>query len=69
MCEAKRTVTIIYCCEGELELFRDTRHFSLNVYGDMIIPDKYKRGKTIVAICEGEIKILNSVGDRLISQH
>ena len=69
MCEAKRTVTIIYCCEGELELFRDTRKFNLNVYGDMIIPDKYKRGKTIVAICEGEIKILNSIGERLTSQY
>jgi uncharacterized protein (TIGR02922 family) len=69
MCEAKRTVTVIYCCDGELELFRETRNFSLNVYGDMIIPEKYKRGKTIVAVCEGEIEILNSIGDRLIAEY
>jgi uncharacterized protein (TIGR02922 family) len=69
MSEAKRTVTVIYCSDGELELFRETRHFSLNVYGDMIIPEKYKRGKTIVAVCEGEVEILNSVGDRLVAQY
>ncbi|GAA0813866.1 hypothetical protein GCM10009111_09850 [Colwellia asteriadis] len=69
MGEAKRTVTVIYCSDGELELFRETQRFALNFYGDMIIPERYKRGKTIVAVCEGEVEILNSIGDRLIAEY
>ncbi len=65
MCEAQRKVTVIYCCDGELELYRKTRNFNLNTYGDMIIPQEFKRGKTIVALCEGEVDIINSIGDKL----
>jgi len=69
MCETKRKVTVIYCCDGELELYRKTQSFNLNEYGDMIIPQDFKRGKTIVAVCEGEVEILNSIGDRLVAQY
>ena len=69
MSQATRTVTVIYCCDGQLELFRETQSFNLNAYGDMIIPERYKRGKTIVAVCEGEVEILNSIGDRLIAEY
>ena len=69
MCEAKRTVTVIYCSDGELELFRKTQSFNLNAYGDMIIPQDFKKGKTIVAVCDGEIEIINSIGDRLVAEY
>jgi uncharacterized protein (TIGR02922 family) len=69
MCENTRKVTVIYCCDGELELFRTTQSFNLNEYGDMIIPESFKRGKTIVAVCEGEVEIINSIGDRLVAEY
>lgn len=68
MSEAKRKVTVIYCCDDDLSLYRKTRSFNLNAYGDMIIPQDFKRGKTIVAVCEGEIDVINSIGDRLIAE-
>jgi len=69
MCEAKRKVTVIYCCDNELALYRKTQSFNINPYGDMIIPQEFKRGKTIVAVCEGDIDIINSVGDKLVTEY
>jgi len=69
MSEAKRKVTIIYCCDNDLAMYRKTQVFNLNAYGDMIIPQDFKRGKTIVAVCDGEINIINSVGDRLVEEY
>ncbi len=69
LCEAKRTVTVIYCCDEDLALYRKTESFSLNVYGDMVIPRDFKRGKTIVAVCEGEVDVINCVGDKLIKEY
>jgi uncharacterized protein (TIGR02922 family) len=69
MSEAKRKVTIIYCCDNDLALYRKTQVFNLNAYGDMIIPQDFKRGKTIVAVCDGEINIINSVGDRVVEEY
>lgn len=69
MSEATRKVTVIYCCDNELAMYRKTRSFNLNAYGDMIIPQEFKRGKTIVAVCEGEIDIINSVGDKLVDEY
>jgi len=69
MSEAKRKVTIIYCCDNDLALYRKTQVFNLNAYGDMVIPQDFKRGKTIVAVCDGEINIINSVGDRVVEEY
>lgn len=69
MSEAKRKVTVIYCCDEELTMYRKIHTFNLNGYGDMIIPQDFKRGKTIVAVCEGEIDILNTDGDRLVEEY
>ena len=69
MSEAKRKVTVIYCCYDDLAMYRKTQSFNLNAYGDMIIPQDFKRGKTIVAVCEGEVDIINSVGDKLIGEY
>ncbi|AAZ27731.1 TIGR02922 family protein [Colwellia psychrerythraea] len=69
MCEAKRKVTVIYCCDNELALYRKTQSFNINAYGDMIIPQEFKRGKTIVAVCEGDIDVINSVGDKLVNEY
>ena len=69
MGEAKRKVTIIYCCDNDLAMYRKTEVFNLNAYGDMIIPQDFKRGKTIVAVCDGEIDIINSVGNRVIEEY
>jgi len=69
MSEAKRKVTVIYCCDDELEMYRKTQSFNINAYGDMIIPQDFKRGKTIVAVCEGEVDVINSVGDKLVKEY
>ena len=69
MHEAKRKVTVIYCCDNDLALYRKTQSFNLNDYGDMIIPQDFKRGKTIVAVCEGEIDVINSIGDKLVAEY
>lgn len=69
MCEAQRKVTVIYCSDGELALYRQTQNFAVNAYGDMIIPQDFKQGKTIVALCEGDVEVINSVGDRLVSDY
>ena len=69
MSEAKRKVTVIYCCDNDLAMYRKTQVFNLNAYGDMIIPQDFKRGKTIVAVCDGEINIINSVGDRVVEEY
>lgn len=68
MSEAQRKVTVIYCCDDDLSLYRKTRSFNLNAYGDMIIPQDFKRGKTIVAVCDGEINVINSIGDKLVAE-
>jgi len=69
MHEAKRKVTVIYCCDNDLALYRKTQSFKLNDYGDMIIPQNFKRGKTIVAVCAGEIDVINSIGDKLVAEY
>ena len=69
MSEATRKVTVIYCCDDDLAMYRQTQSFNLNAYGYMIIPQDFKRGKTIEAVCEGEVDIINSVGDKLIGEY
>jgi len=69
MGEATRKVTVIYCCDEKLAMYRKIQSFNLNAYGDMIIPQDFKRGKTIVAVCDGEIDIINSVGDKLVEEY
>jgi uncharacterized protein (TIGR02922 family) len=69
MSEVQKKVTVIYCCDNDLEIYRKIQNFNLNAYGDMIIPQDFKRGKTIVALCDGEIDVINSVGDRLIAEY
>lgn len=69
MSEVNREVTVIYCSDDDLELYQKKHSFEVNDYGDMVIPPDFKEGKTIVALCDGDIKILNSIGDRLISQY
>jgi uncharacterized protein (TIGR02922 family) len=67
MCEANRKITVIYCCDDELELYRETMDVNNNAYGDMVIPKDFRSGKTIVAVCEGEINILNSIDNKLVA--
>ena len=66
MCEDKRKVTVIYCCDDDIAIYRKTQNFNLNIYGDMLIPQDFKRGKTIVAVCDGDINVTNSLGDKLV---
>ena len=68
MSEAKKKVTVIYCCDNDLAMYRKTQSFNLNAYGDMIIPQDFKRGKTIVAVCEGDVNVINSVGEKLVGE-
>ena len=67
MSEANRKITVIYCCDNKLELYRETMDVNDNSYGDMVIPKDFRAGKTIVAVCEGEINILNSVDNKLVA--
>ena len=69
MSEARREVTVIYCCDDDLSLYRKTKFFNLNSYGEMIIPLDFRLGKTIVAVCDGNINVINSVGDKLVSHY
>jgi uncharacterized protein (TIGR02922 family) len=69
MTDTTRKVTVIYRCDDDLSLYRKTQSFNLNVYGDMVIPHDFKRGKTIVAVCEGEVDVINSVGDKLVREY
>ncbi len=69
MSEAKKKVTVIYCCDEDLAMYRKTQFFDLNAFGDMIIPQEFKQGKTIVAVCDGEINVLNSIGDTLTAAY
>ncbi len=68
MSEAIRKVTVIYCCDDDLSLYKKTENFNLNSCGKMIIPHHFKSGKTIVALCEGDIDIINSEGNKLVNQ-
>ncbi|WP_019026342.1 TIGR02922 family protein [Colwellia piezophila] len=68
MSETARKVTVIYCCDNDIAMYTKTQTFKLNAYGDMIIPQDFKRGKTIVALCEGEINFINTVGDKLVDE-
>ncbi|HCM47101.1 MAG TPA: TIGR02922 family protein [Colwellia sp.] len=68
MGEAKRKVTVIYCCDDDLSIYKKTQSFNLNAYGDMVIPHDFKRRKTIVAVCDGDIDITNSVDDKLLEE-
>ncbi len=65
MTQLQRIVTVIYCCDGELEIYRKTHSFNINSSGDMVIPESFKEGKTIVALCAGEVDIINSIGNKL----
>jgi uncharacterized protein (TIGR02922 family) len=67
MSEINRKVTVIFCCDNDLSLYRKTKIFNLDEYGKMIIPNHFKVGKTIVAMCDGEVDIINTIGDKLIS--
>ena len=67
MSEANRKITVIYCCDNELELFKETMDINDNSYDGIVIPKDFRSGKTIVAVCEGEINILNSIDNKLVA--
>jgi len=67
MCERNRKITVIYCCDNKLELYKETMDVNDTAYGDMVISNDFRSGKTIVAVCEGEINIINSINNKLIS--
>jgi uncharacterized protein (TIGR02922 family) len=69
MSETNRKVTVIYCSDYDLSLYRKTKIFKLDAYGELIIPSQFKIGKTIVAMCDGEVDIINTIGDKLISPY
>ena len=60
-------VTIIYYHDESLELLHEVQSLPKNEQGRVVIPDVFKEGKSIIAVCQGEIKILNKVGDRIMS--
>ncbi|WP_019028878.1 TIGR02922 family protein [Colwellia piezophila] len=60
-------ITIIYYHDESLELLHEVKSFPKNQQGRVVIPELFKKGKSIIAVCEGEIKILNKVGDRILS--
>lgn len=60
-------ITIIYYHNESLELQHEVKSFPKNQQGRVVIPELFKKGKSIIAVCEGEIKILNKVGDRILS--
>ena len=60
-------VTIIYYHVDSLELLHEVKSFPQNHRGRVVLPEGYKEGKSIIAVCEGEIKILNKMGDRILS--
>lgn len=68
MCGAKREVTVIYCCDDNLAIYRKTQSFNLNAYGEVIIPQDFKEGKTIVAVCDGDINVTDSLGEKLVDE-
>ena len=63
----QRTVTVIYYLEGSLELLHESGTFDVHTNGRVIIPDGFKKNKSIVAVCDGEIKLLNKLGERILS--
>lgn len=60
-------VTVIYYQNESLELLHEVKTFPKNQQGRVVIPEVFKEGKSIIAVCQGEIKILNKVGDRILS--
>ncbi len=69
MSEINRKITVIFSCDNDLSLYRKTKIFNLDAYGELIIPSQFKIGKTIVAMCDGEVDIINTIGDKLISPY
>tara|TARA_B110000881_G_C18082703_1_gene274354 strand:+ start:173 stop:382 length:210 start_codon:yes stop_codon:yes gene_type:complete len=67
MCKSNRKITVIYCCDNKLELYRETMNANDNSHGKTVIPEDFSDGKTIVAICEGDVNILNSINDKLVT--
>ncbi len=67
--ETNRKVTVIYCSDYDLSLYRKTKTFKLDAYGKLIIPSQFTVGKTIVAMCDGEVDIINTIGDKLVSPY
>ena len=62
-----QTVTIIYYNETSLELQHEVCELPANDTGRVIIPDDFKVDKSIIAVCQGDIRILNKMGDRIVS--
>jgi uncharacterized protein (TIGR02922 family) len=62
-----QTVTIIYYNETSLELQHEVCDLPANATGRVIIPDEFKVDKSIIAVCQGDIRILNKMGDRIVS--
>lgn len=62
-----QVVTIIFYNETSLELQHEVCELPANSTGRVIIPDEFKVDKSIIAVCHGDIKILNKMGDRIIS--
>ena len=60
-------VTIIYYSETSLELQHEVCELPANDTGRVIIPDEFKVDKSIIAVCQGDIRILNKMGDRIVS--
>ena len=65
----QRKVTIIYYCDHGLTLHYTVEILKQNAEGRVIIPKAFKEGKSIIAVCDGEVKILNTLGDGILSAH
>jgi uncharacterized protein (TIGR02922 family) len=63
----QRKVTIIYYSDEGLELLHEVKIFEQNNDERVVIPQAFKQGKSIIAVCDGEVKILNKLGDRILS--
>ncbi|MEW6996403.1 TIGR02922 family protein [Colwelliaceae bacterium BS250] len=59
--------TVIYYNNNSLELMQDSLSVNQGKDGRIILPGAFKQGKSIIAVFEGECKMLNKLGDRIIS--
>ena len=62
-----KTVTIIYYHDASLELMHSVETLIESENGRVVIPNNFKKGKSIIAVCEGTVNILNSIGDRILT--
>ena len=61
-----KCVTVIFYDNESLTLQNIVQSFPFNQSGRVIIPASFKVDKSIVAVCDGAIKVLNTIGDRIL---